>query len=256
MAEKKSTVLEAGWLTPNETMGALNVAERTLRDWAKKGRLRFRMEFRPGKTPGRLYSAADVEKIRAAGPPETPRPQLVQDRVREIAGKAGIELSGKDWVTLDEAKAFLGLSEKSIQRLKRAGHLKVREERREGKMTRLYSGEDLQTIKAKAIPASAIAPGEKTTALAKVQAPIEITIPSATVTVLRELLIELRGEQPKQIAAPVEQLWLSVGDAAKLSGLSEGFLLAAITEGKLAARKGGFNGTWRINRASLEEFRG
>jgi hypothetical protein len=248
MAEKKSTVLEVGWLTPDETMSALNVAERTLRDWAKKGRLRFKMEFRPGKTPGRLYSAADVERIRAAGPLPPPRPQLVQERVREIAAKAGIELSGKEWMTLDEARAFLGKSEKSIQRLRRAGHLRVQMQSREGLgPQRLYRAADLHRIKNKAIPASAIAP-ETSTAIAKVQAPVELAIPSATVTTLRDLVAEWRG--------PVERLWLSVEEAVALSGLREGFLLTAIAQSKIAALKAGFGGAWRINRASLEEFRG
>lgn len=153
----------------------------------------------------------------------------------------------KEWMTLDEAKRFLGKSEKSVQRLKRAGHLHSKNESREGRAQRVYSGADLQRIKAEAIPASAIAP-ETSMAIAKVQAPVELAIPSATVTTLRDLVTEWRG--------PVERLWLSLEEAVAVSGLREGFLLTAISQSKIAALKAGFGGAWRINRASLEEFRG
>jgi hypothetical protein len=182
VADKKSTVLEIGWLTPEEAMSTLNIAERTLRAWAQKGRVRFKMESIPGKTPRRLYNAEDIEKLRVWGPPSPPRPQLVQASARESdeAKKARVELLGKEWMTLDEARAFLGKSEKSIQRLRRAGHLQMKMQSREGGLglQRLYSGTDLRRIKNKAIPASAPTP-QGGTALAKVQAPIEITIPTS-----------------------------------------------------------------------------
>jgi hypothetical protein len=186
------------------------------------------------------------------------------------AAKTQVIQKFREWMTLDEARAFLGKSEKSIQRLKRAGHLKTRDESREGKAQRLYSGADLERIKAEAIPASAVTPDANGTGMIARKAPgapIEITIPVGTVAVLRELFAEMRADAPKQITAPQsvvessvipvsEKLWLSISEAAALSGLSESYLLTAITDLKVVALKGGAHGAWRINRASLEAFRG
>jgi excisionase family DNA binding protein len=176
------------------------------------------------------------------------------------AAKTQLIKGFREWVTLDEAKAFLRLSEKSIQRLKRAGHLRVRDERREGKMTRLYSGEDLQTIKAKAIPASAIAPdpSKGIAAVAKnflangldaAQAPIELTIPSATVTTLRDLVAEWSVEKRREHDGE----WLTLPESASFTRLPKTYLLRAIVEKRLRAVKAG---GWRIRRSALREFQG
>jgi excisionase family DNA binding protein len=53
-----------------------------------------------------------------------------------------------------------------------------------------------------------------------------------------------------------EKLWLSLEEAAALTGFSESFLARNVEQGTIAAVKGGPHESWRIRRASLEAFEG
>ena len=81
-SQQTITVLQSDWYDKAQTMKKLNIAERTLQTWTKDGRIRFKMQSVKGKRPERVYRAADVEKIRDAGPPASERKEVA---VREPA---------------------------------------------------------------------------------------------------------------------------------------------------------------------------
>jgi hypothetical protein len=161
-----------------------------------------------------------------------------------------------EWLTLAETVRTLGRSQSTVERLSATGQLRSKLEPRPGrKPERLYSEEDARRL------ASRI--GEANTRSIQVARPkpeAQIPISPAVVSSLREAMAEWRNPPPISIR---EKLWLTLDEAAELSGLSAGFLRESIVEPQyhrpgenLIGIRGGSHGTWRIQRASLEAFAG
>jgi excisionase family DNA binding protein len=152
----------------------------------------------------------------------------------------------REYVDLKEAAKLLGKSTKTVERLHVKGELRGRLERREGrKDARTYHAGDLERIKAEHIPSSRIPPG----AGLRPAKTAELAIPEKTGIILKEL-----ARFFQQPAAPAP--WLSLKEAAEVSGLSESYLRGLIDTEELVAFKAGPHGAWRIRRASLEEWDG
>ena len=77
-------IISNEWYTIPETTAKLEIAEKTLRKWALKGRLGYRLQSVPGKRPQRLYNAADVERLKLAGPPKLVVAQHPPDVPRNV----------------------------------------------------------------------------------------------------------------------------------------------------------------------------
>lgn len=138
------------------------------------------------------------------------------------------------WVPVDKAMKLLGKGERSIQRLVQQGVLEQRRAGVNGHSERLYSTRDLVRIKEQGISSTA--------ALAPVPRPL------ASVQAL-----PAPEPEPKPAA---NALWLSIEQAAEVSGFAPSFLRGLIDTEAIAAVKGGPHGAWRIRRASLEEYAG
>jgi excisionase family DNA binding protein len=147
------------------------------------------------------------------------------------------------WVTIEVATKALGRSERSIQRLVQQGALSQRREGVNGQAERLYSASDLARIKEQGITTM--------TALVPVKGGLGRDIP-----IPARALANLALPPPPEPAPAANALWLSLEQAAEVSGLSESFLRGLIDTEAIAAVKGGPHGAWRIRRASLEEYAG
>ncbi len=84
MDDSKVTLLSSEWLTTGETMHALGKANRTVREWAQKGRLRWKLGLRNGIAQ-RHYYAPDVEQYRPALPKPSSVPRLRRRAPAELA---------------------------------------------------------------------------------------------------------------------------------------------------------------------------
>jgi excisionase family DNA binding protein len=133
-AAKKAVVIDSGWYDADETRAKLGLAERTLRTWVQQGRIQTKMSSVPGKRPQRLYSAADVERLKTSGPPAVvPKPVresassarvLPQTRVNaallhmlEMMQQRALPMRpAKPWLTPEEASELAGLTPAYIRR--------------------------------------------------------------------------------------------------------------------------------------------
>lgn len=163
---------------------------------------------------------------------------------------AAVRVLEKEWVPLKQAMALLGKSQKTIERLVNAEQLRSKLEPREGrKPERLYHAGDLDRIKQEAIPAPASEPRR---ALLPARATTEIAISSDTVTKLDDVMTRWLNRPAPPISIR-EKLWLTLDEAAELSGLPRSAVADFAAEGRITAMK---RGAWFIHRASLEAFAG
>jgi Helix-turn-helix domain/MerR HTH family regulatory protein len=133
-AAKKAVVIDSGWYDADETRTKLGLAERTLRTWVRQGRIQTKMSSVPGKRPQRLYSAADVERLKTSGPPAVvpkPRPKAEVGKL-PIRGGLNDFLTALDkwrgglpalappvpapWLTLEEAAELSHLAPAYLRR--------------------------------------------------------------------------------------------------------------------------------------------
>jgi hypothetical protein len=161
-----------------------------------------------------------------------------------------------EWLTLAETVRELGKSQSTVERLVGSGALKSKLEPREGrKPERLYSAEDVRRF------AGGAEPNTRSVGLVKSPPETRLAIVPDAISAVREVMTEWRN-QPPPISIR-EKLWLTLDEAAELSGLSAGFLRDSMVashnyrEGEnLIGIKAGPHGAWRIQRASLEAFAG
>jgi hypothetical protein len=145
----------------------------------------------------------------------------------------------EEWLTPEKVMKEIGKSERSVQRLAAAGHLRWKLE--SGK--RVYHADDLTRIKEEGIPARRVEPETR------VLAP-RVSAPLALVSVAREVARIFASPRPVDIT---QKLWLSLEEAAYYSGLAKRDLLTLCQAGKIVSRK---SAGWKIRRASLEAFKG
>lgn len=146
--------IPANYLDRRTALETLGVSEATLDRMASDGRVASKTEPRPGRKPERVYSAQDVERLKAekekrreARPPSAlaPKTQLmlpafdgVAEAMRELASSLAYRvdderersenftLREKLWLTLEEAAAYSGLARRDLVRLRREGKLVAR----------------------------------------------------------------------------------------------------------------------------------
>lgn len=167
----------------------------------------------------------------------------------------------QDWPTETEAAAQLGTSVKTISRYAAAGKIEMRKRPREGKKPEnVVNPRDLEKL----MPAAHVMPAESIPAQVK-QANGIVRQQSHEAAVffsfIQTIATAIQTMQPAAVQAP--RPWLSIGEAAAYSGLSANFIHDSIVAPhhyepgeNLIGIRGGPHGAWRIQRASLEEFRG
>lgn len=176
--------------------------------------------------------------------------------------KTVMVMGKEDWVPSETAMKQLGKSERSVQRLAAAGHLRWKLEPLTKR--RLYHAGDLQRVKEEGIRTQA----EEPRAIApRAMTPL-ILAPEAMAFIKTQIeAFRAARNSERQVdltAVPIrEKLWLSLEEASEYSGLSMRFLRDSIVEPKyhqpgenLAGIRVGRGGSWRIQRASLEAFAG
>jgi excisionase family DNA binding protein len=162
---------------------------------------------------------------------------------KENGRAAAVVVSG-EWMISQEAERRLNIARRTLQEWTQKGFIRWKPNpdlRRE----RLYSAADVHKLAATGGPPRQ-APAE----------PRARQMPGATFHA-QHLLAAPDGEAGKPAELRLtEKLWLSLEEAAALTGFSVLFLTRKIADGTIAAVKGGPHGSWRIRRASLEAFEG
>ena len=169
------------------------------------------------------------------------------------AGGAGNELA--NWLTKQEAADKLQTSVRSIERRIAAGEVEAKKRRKSGPKLQyetVVNPADIGDL----MPAAHVMPAEETKPAASVKRPE--SAPSAlNSTNIYEFLQALfttmatGATAPRQIAT-VEKRWLTLGEAAARSGLSERFLSRLCKTKQIRAVKDA--GDWKIDRASLDTY--
>jgi hypothetical protein len=94
MSEKRVDIVPDAWLTSEEALQELQIAQRTLQEWAQDGFIRFRQQHVPGRRPMRVYAAADVARLKAnGGPPRKQRPSSERKRVQSAPPRPAAPLA-------------------------------------------------------------------------------------------------------------------------------------------------------------------
>ena len=157
-----------------------------------------------------------------------------------------------EWLSVEEAMRQLQKSERSLQRLAVAGHLRFETEA--GTRRRRYHAGDVARVKEEGTPAArveALAPAER--------APVQERM-QRLLGLLEGMSERLQGqallEGPAECVASVplsEKLWLTA-EEAQAFGLGAAFVKRLALEGKLVGVKGGPHGSWVFSRESLRLY--
>ncbi len=144
MKETKATVVSAEWMTTEEVIKTLGIAQRTVQNWAKAGRLRFKLDTLPGRRAQRIYNSEDVERLKKEGPPPRPPSSEVTETKVAVPKRASSQViealevfkllteefraqrkeeaaqrereHSAAWLTLSEAAAYLRLPKTYLRR--------------------------------------------------------------------------------------------------------------------------------------------
>lgn len=225
-------IITADWLTRTETCERIGISPKTLEEWVRRGVIHSRREQRKGRSPERLFEAADVERLRKAKLGNKPFPAEAPQATQLELGT-----DQEEWIPTAQAAMLIGKSARSLDRLVEGKELRSRL----ANGRRLYAVSDLTRIR---------------DARGVVAAPKPEPAPASPdlVLVLRDLLGEQQAARAERERARAEsRLWLSLDEAAAYSGLERATLRRAIEEEKLTAIKGR---AWSIRRASLEAYAG
>lgn len=151
-----------------------------------------------------------------------------------------------EWVSLPEAAKTLQKSEKTIERLVKAGSIESKLEPRPGrKSERLYRAADIERLAQNGHGSTAVARVPQSAVPAKMAA---VQLAPEIMDKFRHVVIDGMSAYASQVPTHLK-LWLSLAEAREYSGLSKPTLLQAIRNGKVTAQK---SGGWKIKRASLE----
>jgi len=171
------------------------------------------------------------------------------------------------YVTREQAMQTLEKSDTSIERLVRTGELESKLFAVPGRRPiRYYTVKSVEAFRAleerkrEVRPPSVVAKREKEKEQRIAERPPTALVSDATAATLREMIERLMAPKPITV---IQKLWLSLDEAAELSGLARADLaklcreaigqLPASSHDTLLVRK---SGGWKIQRKSLEEFAG
>jgi uncharacterized coiled-coil protein SlyX len=243
----KQTVYAGEWYPSEDAAKKLDVSIRTLQKWAEKGYLKFRT-VRQGNLRPRLYDAADVDRLKESGPPK-PR---TATRQTENGAEEGNAQTGRVRRHGSEAKLAQALDTVSIVGQMIAGQ-KAELENRRAELSALVgqladfakSSQDAERQRRK---------DELTDARERWEAERK--------DARERFEWERKAQEAEREFAALERMraslrqvdWLSPHECYVLKGLPGKAAKQFAEEGKLDGVRVGK--TWRIRRASLEEFRG
>lgn len=163
-----------------------------------------------------------------------------------------LPVGSEEWLTTEQTTKALGKALRTVQDLAASGKLRWKLRHRPGtKPERLYDASDVAQL----------APQERPSVEKKPRAPrgskpepqgkqLALAVPEATASLLKEMVAQWHAPKPVEL---VHKLWLSLDEAAEYSGLARTTLLDLIGKSKLVALK---SGGWKIQRKSLESFKG
>lgn len=165
------------------------------------------------------------------------------------------------WPSVEEAAAILQTSRRSIERKFERGEIEIRKRTRPGKKPEnVCNPADVEKLK----PAAYVIQNyQEDEAPAPRNAPPRGSTLDDFALRLWEAIERARPAalEGKTTIAPLLtlselslKLWLTVEEAAALSGYAESKLRAAIAAGTVKATRGGPRRSWIIQRAALEEF--
>ena len=131
------------WLTLGETIATLEKSASTIERAVAAGRIRSKLEPRPGRKPERMYNAGDLERIKDAeqernlrfpAPYKKPEPKSAAmlmglqpemiSSLRDVMMEwrnAPIPVTVKLWLTIEEAAAYSGRSRSRLLQWCREG---------------------------------------------------------------------------------------------------------------------------------------
>lgn len=169
------------------------------------------------------------------------------------------------WPSVEEAAAILQTSRRSIERKFERGELEIRKRTRPGKKPEnVCNPADVEKLKPAAYVIQKYQEDEAEAPTPRNAPPRGSTLDDFALR-LWEAIERARPAaiEGKTTIAPLLtvselslKLWLTVEEAASLSGYAESKLRAAIAAGAVNANRGGPRRSWIIQRASLESFEG
>ena len=149
-------------------------------------------------------------------------------------------------MSLKETEKALSRSQRTIQKLVQEGRIKTERTPREGRVAEvIYFAKDVLHV-ARETPAKTVIPISKRQAVAKSE---KLSPDQRLVEKCYEMIDTL-------LLSANPTPWLTIEQAAKLSGLSPAFIKLQIELLKIRAIRAGLRKTWRVQRASLEAFTG
>jgi excisionase family DNA binding protein len=178
--------------------------------------------------------------------------------VSDTAGK--IDLS--DWMTKQEAAAAIGVSTKAIERFAKAGKLEQRSRPQpHGPNVAVYFPDDVATLAQERQPAAtpfvlpAVPDAPRSNGRTPGSAALTVSAPSTAgddpVRALFAAAMRAVLSQTSETSAMSATLFLTLREAAALSGLTQAYLRRLIDEQKLPAIR---DRGWRIRRRDLEQL--
>lgn len=172
----------------------------------------------------------------------------------------------KEWLTLDEAAAYMEKSIRHVQRLAQARIVPTRMVSRPGKPSqKMYHYPDLQRVKTEGKAAPVLhrmpEPVAVATSPAGAEALHSLNDPNPTVMPWNHLIPEIhkhwtmaeQAAQHEREQATSGHVWLTIDEAHAYTHASKARLLRAAQAGVLVAIK---DGEWKVKRSSLDAWDG
>lgn len=157
------------------------------------------------------------------------------------------------WVPLSEAVQKLGRSAKTIERLVANGELASRLIPMEGrKPQRVFSADSIKALRERINKRAERAPLLTPQPRLPVVHRSELALPENAIDELNDVVTRWLNRPTPPISIS-QKLWLTLDEAAELSGLPRSAVADFAAEGRITAMK---RGAWFVNRASLEAFAG
>lgn len=171
----------------------------------------------------------------------------------------------REWLTVDETAGRLSRSPRTLEKWMRDGKLKWKVEREGARTRKMFHAGEVEKL-ASALSVAEQNAGElsrlkserrEETTLAQIHREHEERLAQIN-RQYEERIKELtdRGNKMLDRLSLASKIWLTLEEAAQLSGLSIAYIKTMIELLKIRAVRGGPRRTWRVLRASLEAFAG
>ncbi len=155
------------------------------------------------------------------------------------------------------AAAFLGIHERTLQKIASTGRIRFELIKKQGVVKRIYNGDDLKTVKTEKETGQVIPKALAKTKTLPAERLKNAAVPEINPMEVFKLLCDEFRAQRKEDDTIRErqraQAFLTLQEAAAYKRLPKAYLLRAIAEERLPAIKAG---GWRIHCATLEAFQG